>query len=224
MIEQASSSHTLQLARATDERLGNDLKWCLASIMAAAAVSSLQSRRGAKVGGSLAATVNPILATRSESILLGGAGGFGTAAANAATAKAAPIAAIAFAGKMKHAIHKVEQAAIVVSRARALEHVEHNHPRIPGSVHTVKVLEPIYKRDEERGTLIKVSSLQTGMKPPRGRCRHFPPTHLIMIFDSGCVLDLLPFFTERSRGFVSMGSHASAAMAIGRAVLFWLLK
>jgi hypothetical protein len=84
-----------------------------------------------------------MLAASTKSLMMGGAGGgFGTVAA--------------FAGKMKHAVKKVEQAAIVVSRARALEHVEHNHPRVPGSLHTVKVMESIYKRDEEQGKLVKV--------------------------------------------------------------------
>ena len=86
---------------------------------------------------------NPLMARTGSTVKATTDGGFATAAA--------------FTGKMKRSVAKVEQAAIVVSRARALEHVEMTHPRIPGTVHTVKIKEPLFTRDKETGKLRKVS-------------------------------------------------------------------
>ena len=89
---------------------------------------------------------NPLHTTVGTSSLMlsaEGTKGFGTAA---------------FAMKLKNKAKKLRESAIVISRARALENMERNHPRVPGTAHTASIREPIFRRDDAKGKLIRVSS------------------------------------------------------------------
>jgi len=104
----------------------------------------------AALGGSRAPTAitNPLTAASARAASGSPAGGFSLASK--------------FAGKLKRSVKKIEEAAVVVSRARALERVDKTHPRVPGTVRRVIVTEPMYKKNSETGKLEKVMLSKAG--------------------------------------------------------------
>lgn len=69
--------------------------------------------------------------------------------------------AIRAVGKFRKALTGIEAASAVVSRARALEHVERTHPRVPGTLSRAVAAEPVVARNKESGALEQVSTFGT---------------------------------------------------------------